>query len=119
MKWYLVKLVFNISHDTNTPSIEFDEQFRLVHAHNEEEAFVKARFIGVKNENSFENQDGDSVNWNFVDVAFIKEIEDLTDGLELFSNSHEAEDPHAYVKFVQYQAENIYNKITPHGVTLD
>ncbi len=119
MNWYIVKIVFNIAHQNNKPSNEFDEQFRLIEAHNEEEAFLKARFIGVKNENSFENIEGETINWNFIDVAYVKELDSLKDGLELFSTTHEAEDPLSYMRFVQHQAENIYDRILPHGVSVD
>ena len=92
---------------------EFDEQFRLIMASNIHEAFVKARFVGVKNECSLETESGETVSWQFVDVAFIRLLENFSDGMELFTHTHEAADPHDYIRFVQRKAENIYSGIQP------
>lgn len=119
MKWFLVKLVFKIEQDANLPGAEFDEQYRLIEARNEEEAFVKSKIIGVKNEQTFENADGKVIHWQFIDTAFIRKIEPFTDGIELFSTTHSAEHARQYENFIHHQAEATYQRVTPQAITTD
>lgn len=119
MNWYLVKLVFKIANQKETLTVEFDEQYRMVQASNEEEALAKGKILGVKNEFTTENAEGNAVSWIFIDIAYIKKIEAITDGVELFSSTFTAEHPEEHIRFVHHQAEVTYKRITPHAVMVD
>lgn len=102
MNWYITKLVFNINaaHNAN----QFDEQLRLVNAESKEEAFLKARTIGLREEDIFYNDDMKEVKWEFVNVAEIIPIYNLEDGTELYSRIHETHEATAYIHFVHQKA---------------
>lgn len=108
-QFYLAKLIFNIKiAENNSP--QFDEQLRLIEARNEQEAFMKARIFGVKDEDFFLNESSHSVKWQFVDVAYIKPIHSFVDGMEIQSQINEHEEPYHYINFVQQMAKNIESK---------
>lgn len=102
MNWYITKIVFNIAaeHTTN----QFDEQLRLVNAESKEEAFLKARTIGLREEDIFYNDNLKEVKWEFVNVSEIIPINKLEDGTELYSRIHETEEPTSYIHFVHKKA---------------
>jgi hypothetical protein len=111
MNWYLAKLVFNINIDNGNNS-QFDIQTRLVHATSVESALFKARAIGKKHEESFVNSENNLVEWKFIDVTEIFSLNETKDGEELYSTTHETEDPESYIKFVKdksmvIQAKNL------------
>lgn len=102
MNWYLTKIVFNIAADNNTN--QFDEQLRLVTAESKEEAFLKARTIGLREEDTFYNDKMKEVKWEFINVAEIIPINKLEDGTELYSRIHETEEATSYINFVHQKA---------------
>lgn len=102
MNWYLTKIVFNIAADNNTN--QFDEQLRLVTAESKEEAFLKARTIGLREEDTFYNDKMKEVKWEFINVAEIIPINKLEDGTELYSRVHETEEATSYINFVHQKA---------------
>ncbi len=102
MNWYITKIVFNIAAETSVS--QFDEQLRLVAAENTEEAFHKARTIGLREEDIFYNDNMKEVKWEFVNVAEIIPINSLEDGIELYSRIHETEEPKSYIHFVHKKA---------------
>jgi hypothetical protein len=104
MNWYIAKLVFSIQSADCIHKPQFDEQLRLLSAHTLEEAFVKARAIGITNETSFVNTKKKAVRWSFVDVAELKLLEKLNDGLELYSTILEKEEATPYTQFVHERA---------------
>jgi hypothetical protein len=108
-QFYLAKLVFNINIGENN-SPQFDEQLRLIEARNEQEAFMKARIFGVKEEDTFVNESSNAIKWQFVDVAYIKPIHEFKDGMEIQSQIHEHEEPHHYINFIQQMAKNLESK---------
>jgi hypothetical protein len=102
MNWYITKIVFNIAAENNVN--QFDEQLRLISAENKEEAFLKARTIGLREEDIFYNNDLKEVKWEFVNVAEIIHISTLEDGTEIYSRIHETEEPASYINFVHKKA---------------
>jgi hypothetical protein len=64
MNWYITKVVFAISAESSTGKKQFDEQLRLVYAESKEEAFLKARTIGLSEEDSFFNDKMKKVKWS-------------------------------------------------------
>src|SRR3982750_4508705 len=68
MNWYIAKIVFNITAD-GVNKTQFDEQLRLINADSTEEALLRARTIGLNEEDSFYNDNKKKVKWEFVNVA--------------------------------------------------
>jgi hypothetical protein len=104
MNWYIAKIVFNISAENTPHKPQFDEQLRLIAAENTEEAFIKARTLGISEEDSFMNDQQNRVRWEFIDVAEIVRINNLEDGTEIYSHIHEAEEAKSYIHTVHQKA---------------
>jgi hypothetical protein len=104
MNWYIVKIVFNISAENTQHKPQFDEQLRLISAKSSEEAFIKARTIGIAEEDSFLNDQHNQVKWEFIDVAEVLPIKSLDDGTELYSHIHEADEARSYIHDVHQKA---------------
>jgi hypothetical protein len=102
MNWYITKIVFNITAE-NTAN-QFDEQLRLVNAASKEEAFLKARAIGLREEDVFYNDKMKEVKWEFVNVSEIIPVGKLEDGTEIYSRIHEADEASQYIHFVHQKA---------------
>lgn len=110
MNRYLVKLMFNINIDHGQHASQFDEQTRIVESFNADEAFHKARAIGKKEESIFMNQEQQQVKWQFIDVSDIYEIERIKDGEQVYSNTHEIPDHHAFINYIRQKAMVIQAK---------
>jgi hypothetical protein len=104
MNWYIAKIVFNISAENTPHKPQFDEQLRLIAAENMEEAFIKARKLGLGEEDTFLNDKSNKVKWEFINVAEIAQLKNLEDGMELYSQIHEAEEPKSYIHCVHQKA---------------
>jgi hypothetical protein len=104
MNWYIAKIVFNISAENTQHKPQFDEQLRLIAAENTEEAFIKARTLGISEEDSFLNDHQNRVKWEFINVAEIVLVKNLEDGTELYSHIHEAEEAKSYIHTVHQKA---------------
>jgi hypothetical protein len=100
MNNYLTKLIFNIRIGNGNNS-QFDEQIRVVHANSIESALFKARAIGKKHEESFVNSDNNLVEWKFIDVSEVYPLNEVKDGEELYSVTHEKENADSFIRFVQ------------------
>ncbi|MCI0750883.1 MAG: DUF4288 domain-containing protein [Flammeovirgaceae bacterium] len=103
MNWYISKIVFGISVE-NKNARQFDEQLRLINAENEEEALLKARMIGLAEEDSFMNDDNKRIKWEFINVAELIPLKKLEDGIELYSRIHETDEAKLYVNFIHQKA---------------
>lgn len=101
MNSYLAKLVFNICVDNETENKQFDEQTRLIQANSIEAAFLKARALGKKHEESFINNENHLVEWKFIDVTELYALNGTKDGEELYSTTHESENAGSFIKYVQ------------------
>ena len=104
MSWYIAKLVFNISTAEHQHKPQFDEQLRLIEAETMEEAFIKARTLGLKEEDSFLNDTLKQVKWEFINVSEILPLHKLEDGMELYSHVHETEEAKSYIHCVHQRA---------------
>ena len=104
MNWYIAKIVFNISAEGGDHKPQFDEQLRLIQADDEEEAFFKARTIGLNEEDSFINDNNKKVKWEFINVAELIPLRNIEDGIELYSRIHETEEANSYINFVHQRA---------------
>ncbi len=103
MNWYIAKVVFRIS-SNGSGRPQFDEHLRLVSARNFEEAFLKARIMGIKEEDTFLNDRNETVKWEFINVSELQPISELKDGSEIYSQIHETEEASAYIDLVHQRA---------------
>ena len=109
MKWYLAKIVFKICNEGRP---QFDEHLRLINATGFEEAFLKARIIGITEEDNFINDRDQLVKWEFVNVAELLPLNELKDGIEVYSQIHET-DEKSYVHYVHQKAASLQLKHQP------
>lgn len=110
MKRYLAKLVFNVTVENSNNTSEFDEQIRIVEAHNSEGAFYKARNVGRKEEESFFDNNNNLVNWSFIDVADIYPLDDIKDGEQIYSTTHKTKDNVSFINYVRQKSMEIQAK---------
>ena len=104
MKWYISKIVFRISAENTQQKPQFDEQLRLIAADSAEEAFFKARAIGINEEDSFLNDKKNTVRWEFINVSEIVPVKGLEDGMEIYSQIHETEEARSYIHCIHQKA---------------
>ena len=109
MNWYLVKMVFGIKTLKTQAVTQFDEQVRLVSARNENEAFLKARLIGVREEELSLNDTNSEVCWEFIDVSELSHFE-MNDGVEIASVIKEVDHADSYKQFIYQKASRIGEK---------
>lgn len=107
MKWFIGKLVFSVTTGNGNHTPQFDEQLRLIEATDLNQAFIKARLIGGREEQAFMSEDLNAVRWQFVDVGDLKELSEFSDGMELYSRIHETENAETHITFIQHCAERI------------
>lgn len=110
MNWYLIKLVFSVISDKVKHTPQFDEQLRLISSQNLEEAFHKAKIIGLRNQDSFVNTDGKLVKWKFEAIIEILLIDEFKDGMQLYSSTHETEDSIQYLSFIEKKSNYLHGK---------
>lgn len=109
MKKYLVKLIFNVNIE-NSDREEFDEQIRVIEAHDLESAFLKARNVGRREEESFFDGNNQLVNWIFIDVAEIYLLDTIKDGEQVYSNTHKIKNSLAFISYVRQKSVEIQAK---------
>ncbi|MDB5136265.1 MAG: hypothetical protein JWP37_2868 [Mucilaginibacter sp.] len=104
MNWYVAKIVFRIVSGNGNHHAQFDEQLRLISADDEHQAFEKASRIGLNNQDSFLNNQSEQVKWQFIDVAQINQLNDLSNGTELYYQIHEAPDADLYIAWAHHKS---------------
>ena len=110
MNWYIAKIIFGICLDENKQTTQFDEQLRIISARDENVAFLKARMIGVREEDLFLNDENRMVKWQFIDVSELNQLNEWKDGMEIYSCIHEREESERYIHYVQQKAALIEGK---------
>jgi hypothetical protein len=110
-KWFIAKIVFNIVTGSNRTKSQFEEQLRLVEAESIEEALLKARAIGIGEEEDFVNDDGRLTKWEFVDVAELLPIASLNSGVEIYSQIHETEESRQYIHSIHQRGIDLRNNV--------
>lgn len=105
MKWYCTKLIFQIQIESEKISHQFDESIRLIAADSIEDASDKSYQLGKNSQTSFVNLQGDQVIWKFVDVASLFEIENFSDGMEIFAMTIEESEPDRYIQSLKIHAK--------------
>ena len=104
MNWYISKIIFKISAENTQHKPQFDEQLRLISAASGEEAFMKARAIGIGEEDSFVNDRNNTVRWEFINVSEVIPLNSLEDGMELYSHIHETDEAKSYIHCIHQKA---------------
>ncbi|MEJ1238658.1 DUF4288 domain-containing protein [Chryseolinea sp. T2] len=107
MNWYITKVIFAIKQEGNESTSQFDEQLRLISAEDQEEAFLKARALGLSEEDCFYNEKKKQVRWEFINVSEVTPLTALEDGVELHSRIHETDAGSNYIHFVHMKAIGI------------
>lgn len=110
MNWYIVKLVFRVVSGQGAHTPQFDEQLRLISSNNSENAYKKAYLIGVDNQETLMNDKNTTVKWEFIGVADISPIEEFKDGMEMYSTTHETQEPHSYIRYIENKGHYLQNK---------
>ncbi len=103
MNWYLAKITFRISAGHG----QFDEQLRMIYALTREEALLKARMIGLREEARLFTVHAQPVAWEFVNVAELLPLPALTDGMEVYSRIFETPEPERHVQYVHQRAMDL------------
>jgi hypothetical protein len=103
MKWFIAKIIFRISNE-GSKLAQFDEHLRLIAAADFDEAFMKARVLGISEEDTLYTNRDTLVKWEFINVAELIPIQDLKDGSELYSSIHETDEGSSYIKHVHQRA---------------
>jgi hypothetical protein len=103
MNWYIAKIVFGIQSETSQKQ-QFDEQLRLIVAQSHEEAMLKARAIGLSEEDSFLNDKNRRVKWEFINVPELIPMQRLEDGMEVYSQIHEMDEASNYIHVIHQKA---------------
>lgn len=107
MNWYLAKIVFRIVCGDGQHTAQFDEQLRLIAAHDKQEAFLKAQITGSKEEETFFNQKYQLVKWQFINVSELYKLSDLIDGAEVYSRIEERDNGDSYIRIIHHKARQI------------
>jgi hypothetical protein len=110
MNWYTAKLVFRIICGDGDHLAQFDEQLRLIRADSPEEAQIKARELGNREEDLFFNQRQQPVKWQFIDAPEIYPIERMVHGTELYSRIEEKEHAELYIGIIHQKAKDLVSR---------
>lgn len=110
MNWYISKIIFRISSANTEHTPQFDEQLRLISANSSEEAFIKARQIGLREEDAYINDRNNTVKWEFINVSEVLPLNKIEDGVELYSSIHETNEAQNYIHCVHQKAIFIRNE---------
>lgn len=107
MNWYLTKMVFRIICGDGDHTAQFDEQLRLITATSKEEAFHKAQLLGGREEEIFFNKNQQLVQWQFISISELYQLNELIDGAEVYSRIEEKESADSYLHIIHKKAEQI------------
>ncbi|MEJ2881991.1 DUF4288 domain-containing protein [Pedobacter sp. GR22-6] len=111
MKWFLVKYIYEIISGVGTYKAQFDEQLRLIKALSFGDAFGKAEGLAQGFHMPFTNYKGETVQWKFVGIADMYEIEYPGDGAEVSSVVHEPNDVQGFLNYVDQRRVFLINRL--------
>lgn len=115
MNWYLTKLVYRIICGRGTHTPQFEEQLRLVAAPTKEKALHKAKAIGRSEAVQFHNDKQELVQWKFINVSELYQLNEIVDGTEIYSRIEEREEAEAFEDMVHTRATYLQDELnTPH-----
>lgn len=102
MNWYVAKIVFRITASKEIAVGQFDEHLRLIRAESLEQAFMKARLLGIQEEDH--GNDLQKTSLEFVNVPELHPLNSLCDGTEVYSRVHEVGEPGNYIQSIHQKA---------------
>jgi hypothetical protein len=73
----------------------------MVEANSLAEAWQKAKQLGRSEEDQFENHRNQKVHWKFIDPADVFPLHNISDGGQVYSITHEAEDESSFVEQIR------------------
>lgn len=115
MNWYMAKLVYRIICGEGTHTPQFEEQLRLVEAGSKREAFLKALAIGRHEQVQFPNSKQELVQWKFINIAELYQLDQVVDGTEIYSRIEEREQGDVFEDMVHARATYLQDELnTPH-----
>ena len=97
MNWYLTTIVFQIICGNGQHTAQFEEQLRLIHAADAYDAMQKAAAIGLEEEQLFNDQQQQPVQWKLIAVTDVYPFNSNMDGAEIFSRTSEEEHATAFI----------------------
>ena len=103
MNWYVAKVVFRITSDKESAVGQFDEHLRLIRAESREAACIKARLLGIREEDDGRNEPRKAC-WEFVNVSELQPLDSICDGAEVYSQIHEVREVSAYIQLIHRKA---------------
>ena len=104
MKKYIAKIVFNININQGAYQNQFDEQLHIIEAPNINNAYISACSIGKQEEEVFINENGEQVNWKFIDVSALYILPETSNAFALFTFTNIEDDPLQYINFIKQRA---------------
>lgn len=115
MNWYLTKLVYRIICGRGTHTPQFEEQLRLVEAPTKEVALRKAKAIGRSEAVQFHNDKQELVQWKFINISELYQLNEIVDGTEIYSRIEERDEAEAFEDMVHTRATFLQDELnTPH-----
>jgi uncharacterized protein YkuJ len=112
MHWFVAKVVYQIICGDGNHTPQFDEQLRLISAINKSEALRKAKEIGTQEQYAFKNQKQELVEWKFINVPEVFTLDQLTDGMELYSRIEEPNNAKTYIAWLQTKSAELQEQKT-------
>jgi hypothetical protein len=100
-------MIFRIICGDGDHTPQFDEQLRLIEAPNEQDAFVKAQNLGLRESDAFINAKEQQVQWKFINIAELYKVNEFINGAELYSRIYETDNADEYINVINRKAENI------------
>jgi len=95
MNWFSAKLVFvaRVIDGTDEEPLR-EESIRILRAENEMQARKRAAQLGALDEHEYLNEQGETVEWRFLNVDEVQDLceETITDGMEVFSRITHVDD---------------------------
>lgn len=119
MHWYLSKIIYQIICDKGMHTPQFDEQLRLIYAEDDLHAFNKARLLGEQEQDNFLNENNKPVQWKFIDVSEIHKLNNLADGVEMYSVIKETYDAGHFIKTTKMKARNLFEACIEETIKLN
>ena len=107
MEWYVAKMVYQVVSNKKSQAPQIDEQYKLIMADEPAWAWGKANILGKLGECSLEGIKGGSVQWKFINVVDLFEIGELSDGVELFSDTNEPANIEEYMAVSELRAKRL------------
>jgi len=89
MKSFTAQIIYRIECE-GLPTDQYEEQWRLIYADDEEHGLLAARETGKNEESTFVDRHGRTISWRMLAVKDLQPVE-LTNGGLLFSTVREAE----------------------------